>query len=220
MYNQVIFYGLNCDRCGETYDSEYGYYAEKGYVRDAACDDGWEEIDGRHYCPNCYEDNPDPDHDDDHEYRPKPAYPEYVQTLRRFLHVLGSYTQSESDGWLKFSFHTGYNEKQLAPEYHAMIDKILHMAEYRIEVLDLQTASNAVVNIYIRLKRFYKGQRVRIIHHKPYRDAYGKEGEIVREADPKNSNACYLVHIFEDKDPSLHFVKADQLELVKKEGSV
>lgn len=223
MYKEAIFYGLQCDRCGETYESsgEYSYYTDKGDVLDAASDDGWEQIDGRHYCPGCYEDNPDPDHDDDHEYRSMPAYPDYIPTLRRFLHVLGGYTQSEIDGWLKFRIHTGHNEKQLAPEYRAMIDKILHMAEHRIEVVDLQKFSNAEVNIYIRLKRFFKGQRVRMIHHKPYRDAYGKEGEIVREADHKyGSHACYGVHIFEDENPDLHFVEADYLELVEKEGSV
>lgn len=107
-------------------------------------------------------------------------------------------------------------EKQLAPEYRAMIDKILHMAEHSIEVVDYPNASNAEVKIRIRLKRFYKGQRVRMIQHSPYRDAYGKEGEIVSEADPKyGCNACYGVHIFDDEDPKPHYVKADFLELVK-----
>lgn len=222
MYKEAIFYGLQCDRCGEDYESsgEYSYYSDRSDVWDAASDDCWANIDGRHYCPNCYEDNPDPDHDYDHVYRPKPAYPAYIPTLRRFLSVLGGYTQSESDGWLKFRIHTRHNEKQLAPEYRAMIDKILYLAEHRIEVVDLQNASNAEVNIYIRLKRFYKGQRVRVIHHNPYRDAYGKEGEIVSEPNPKHSNASYHVHIFEDKNPNTHFIKADYLELVKNEDGI
>ena len=220
MYKEAIFYGLQCDRCGEDYESsgDYSYYTDKGDVMDAADSDGWVQIDGRHYCPCCYEDNPDPNRDDDHDYRPKPAYPECVPQLRRFLHVLGGYRQTESNDWLAFRIHTGHMEKELAPEYRAMIDKILSNVEHRIDVFDLPKASNAEVNIIIHLKRFYKGQRVRMIHHKPYRDAFGKEGEIVSEADPKyGSRACYGVHIFDDENPDPHYVVADDLELIKDE---
>ena len=221
MYKEEIFYGLRCDRCGKDYSTdEYSFFADKGDVAGYAHDDGWETIDGRHYCPDCYEDNPDPDHDDDHEYRPKPAYPDYISTLRRFLRFLGGYSQSESGYWLKFHIYTDHG-KELASEHRAMIEKILHEAEHRIEVIDIPNARNAEVNIHIHLKRFFKGQRVRMIQHKPYRDAYGKEGEIVSEADPKYGyNACYGVHIFDDENPEPHFVKADYLELVKEEGQV
>lgn len=220
MYKEAIFYGLQCDRCGDTYESsgDYSYYTDKSDVMDAADGDDWVQIDGRHYCPCCYEDNPDPDHDDDHDYRPKPAYPECVPTLRRFLHVLGGYYQKESNEWLDIRIHTGHMEKDLAPEYRAMIEKIISQTEHSIEVVDLPNASNAEVHIKIKLKRFYKGQRVRMIHHKPYRDAFGKEGEIVSEADPKyGARACYGVHIFDDEDPNPHFVVADDLELIKEQ---
>ena len=218
MYKEAIFYGLQCDRCGDDYESgEYTYFSDKGDVLDSAIDNDWQEIDGRHYCPCCYEENPDPNHDDDHEYRPKPAYPECIPQLRRFLHVIGGYRQEEKDGWLKFRTHTGHMEKALAPEYRAMIDKILSSVEHRIEVVDLEKSSNAEVNIYIHLKRFYKGQRVRVIHHNPYRDAFGKEGEIVSEADPKyGARACYGVHIFDDEDPNPHYSQAEHLELVER----
>lgn len=218
MITEQIFYGVRCDRCGEDFEShgDYSYMSDSGDIWDEACDQDWQLIDGRHYCPHCYEENPDPDNDDDHEYRPKPAYPECVPTLRKFLHVLGGYSQVESNNWLAFRIHTGRDEKDLAPEYRAMIDKILCNTEHRIDVVDLEKASNAEVNIIIHLKRFYKGQRVRVIHHNPYRDAYGKEGEIVSEANPKyGARACYGVHIFDDEKPDPHYVKADDLELVK-----
>lgn len=56
-----------CDRCGTRFSNENG---NVGYIDEdiweEAETDGWLEIDGKHYCPDCYE------HDDDlDEYIPK-----------------------------------------------------------------------------------------------------------------------------------------------------
>ena len=219
MITEHIFYGLRCDRCGEDYDgSECSCYIDKGDLLDAADGDNWVTIDGCHYCPGCYEENPDTDHDDDHMYRPKPYYPRSIPALRRFLHVLGGYRQEEHDDMLIFMFHTESFKKELEPEYRAMIDKILRLQEYRIEVVDSPNATNAKVYIYITLKRFYKGQRVRVIHHTMYRDSFGKEGEVVHEAVPRlGLNACYGVRLFDDDNPDHIFLEADYLELASKE---
>lgn len=219
MITEQLFYGVRCDRCGDDYESsgDYSYMTTKGDILDCAIDDDWEEIDGKHYCPCCYEKNPDPEHDDDHEYRPKPPYPEYISTLKRFLRVLGGWRQEEKDGYLHVKFHTT-STRELESEYRAMIDKILCKAEYRIEVHTKENAANAEVEIIIKLKRFYKGDRIRVITHKPYRDAFGKKGKILKEAPLEYGvNGCYTVQIFDDENPDPYYFGADDMVLIKKD---
>ena len=220
MITEHIFYGLRCDRCGEDYDgSECSCYIDKGDLFDAAKEDDWVTIEGCNYCPGCYEWNMDPYCDYDNRYRPKPFYPRSIYKLRKFLQVFGGYRQEEHDDMLIFRFYVELVNKKLEPEYSAMIDKILHLQEYRIEVVDSKNPlTNAEVYIYIRLKRFYKGQRVRVIHHTIYRDSFGKEGEVVQEAIPRlGLKACYGVQLFDEDYPDPLFLEEDYLELASKE---
>lgn len=217
MFTEKIFYGICCDRCGEDFESrgDYSYMTEKGEILEEACDQGWQSIDGRHYCPDCYEPNPDPNHDDDHEYRPLPMFPAYIHELKMFLRAIGGWRQEVYENEVVLSYHT-HKTKDVEPEHRAMIEKILAMSEHRIEVVDCKGCTNARVLIHIKLKRFYIGDRVRVIHHNVYRDAFGKEGEIVKELPLKGNHDCYAVRIFDDDNSNPHFMEADYMELISR----
>lgn len=45
---------MNCDHCGKTLVTD-GVQTEKSSLYDAAEEAEWREINGRHYCPECYE---------------------------------------------------------------------------------------------------------------------------------------------------------------------
>lgn len=69
MIQEVKMYSIKCDRCGEDFiDPETGFdaYADECSAREAALNSNWAEIDGKHYCPNCYQYNEETD-----EYEPK-----------------------------------------------------------------------------------------------------------------------------------------------------
>ena len=51
-------FGVMCDRCGSLWEDSTNtgceYFAELGYAEDEARGEGWQEIGGRMYCPNCW----------------------------------------------------------------------------------------------------------------------------------------------------------------------
>ncbi len=60
--------GYACDRCYQPllgYD-EAEFYVDADIWEEHADDAGWREIDGKHYCPDCWR------YDDDDEPEPKP----------------------------------------------------------------------------------------------------------------------------------------------------
>lgn len=62
-------YQCVCDGCGKTHvNDEFGYiaWADECQAFDDAAKDGWTEIDGKHYCHDCYEYDEETD-----EYIPK-----------------------------------------------------------------------------------------------------------------------------------------------------
>lgn len=62
-------YQCVCDGCGKAYvDEDRGFcaWADESYAADAAYEDGWTEIDGKDYCPDCYDYDEETD-----EYKPK-----------------------------------------------------------------------------------------------------------------------------------------------------
>lgn len=65
---EVTMYTIVCDRCGcdACYDTDYKAWADVEGVRECSCE-GWEEIDGKDYCPDCLVWN-----DDETELIPKP----------------------------------------------------------------------------------------------------------------------------------------------------
>lgn len=56
MYRPIIMYQIVCDRCGEVFggtDTCSALFSNKEVDIDDYSD--WEMIDGKHYCPDCYE---------------------------------------------------------------------------------------------------------------------------------------------------------------------
>lgn len=56
MIYEEIMYGVKCDRCHEIYENSDGctVSSDKYDMEEEACENDWQEIDGRHYCPDCY----------------------------------------------------------------------------------------------------------------------------------------------------------------------
>lgn len=56
MYRPIEMYQIVCDRCGEVFggtDTCSSLFRDKN--TDISDYSDWEEIDGKHYCPDCYE---------------------------------------------------------------------------------------------------------------------------------------------------------------------
>ncbi|ROT06815.1 hypothetical protein EEL33_08585 [Muribaculaceae bacterium Isolate-037 (Harlan)] len=56
MIYEEIMYGVKCDRCYEIYENGDGctVSSDKHDMEEEACENDWQEVDGRHYCPDCY----------------------------------------------------------------------------------------------------------------------------------------------------------------------
>lgn len=56
MYKPVTMYQIVCDKCGKTFD---GTDTHSGLFHNIQTDisdySDWEEIKGKHYCPDCYD---------------------------------------------------------------------------------------------------------------------------------------------------------------------
>jgi hypothetical protein len=56
MYKPITMYQIVCDKCGKTFD---GTDTCSGLFSNTQTDisdySDWEEINGKHYCPDCYE---------------------------------------------------------------------------------------------------------------------------------------------------------------------
>ena len=56
MYKPITMYQIVCDKCGKTFD---GTDTCPGLFHNTQTDisdySDWEEINGKHYCPDCYE---------------------------------------------------------------------------------------------------------------------------------------------------------------------
>ena len=55
---------VKCDRCGNYYDADCGFehwFRDEQDATEAVIDGGWAEVDGKLYCPSCYEYNEDTD---------------------------------------------------------------------------------------------------------------------------------------------------------------
>lgn len=58
MYRPITMYQIICDRCGKVFegsDTLPVLFADKCSSIDLAYHSDWENIKGRHYCPECYE---------------------------------------------------------------------------------------------------------------------------------------------------------------------
>lgn len=48
---------VQCDNCKTDYQDEnsgYGFWLDKNDAWESACDDGWTEDNGKHYCVKCH----------------------------------------------------------------------------------------------------------------------------------------------------------------------
>lgn len=52
MYRPITLYQIVCDRCGAEFK---GTDTCTELFYDKTVDSDWEEIDGKHYCPDCYD---------------------------------------------------------------------------------------------------------------------------------------------------------------------
>lgn len=69
MIREVTMYQAVCDGCGKTHINEnmgYCAWVDGCSAIEDACEAGWTEIDGKLYCPDCYEYDEETD-----EYKPK-----------------------------------------------------------------------------------------------------------------------------------------------------
>ena len=231
MITEEIFYGVKCDRCGDFYEmgGEYTCYSDKGEILDAALDDDWKEIHGRHYCPCCYtekdgttvtnhchDDDDDEREDDSREYIPRPSYPDCYHKLQQFMQVIIGHKGNEScdDDWLYIWFSLPSNGV-LTDLTRQMIDRILEKVEHKIEIIESEKKtpfSSKKVQIGIRNKEFKCGDRVRVCQHQDYKDAYGKEG-VVMMLDDLGRRFCYVQFKDEEK---LRTINLDHLELIER----
>lgn len=217
MYTEEIFYGISCDRCREQYESsgDYSYMTDKGELLESAENDGWREIDGRHYCPDCYVKDPDPI-DDDHEYMPKTPYPYCVYKVRRVVAELlesGMGRIKEKDEQLHLRFYL--NRKPFDDVLKGAIAQKMGGAKYTVEVEEEQRTNYVErrLHIVIPVQNILKGDRVKVVKHLPYKDCFGKEGKVLSIQNQK----FFVVQIFDDKCPDPRYFTIDYLERVDEE---
>lgn len=219
MFTEQIFYGVRCDRCGEMYESsgDYSYMSDKGEIWEQAWDEGWNEHNGHHYCPCCHK-VIGKDENEGNIIRVKNGYPQCVQKLKLLLRLLVGHSprNEEREGWLHYNVPLQY-KGVLSDLSRQMIERTLNEVVFTIDFSE-DNRGYRYADIAIMLKEFKVGDRVKIIRHSDYRDAFGKEGEVIEVHDGERRpglRQLYAVHIFDDDDPKAHFYDADWMELVK-----
>jgi hypothetical protein len=76
-----VFYGVKCNRCGTQYeDSEHAFWNDEGNTLEYSHSEGWNEQNGKHYCPDCHEVDDDGDLIKVYE-----DYPQHLKTLIKFI---------------------------------------------------------------------------------------------------------------------------------------
>ena len=57
MVKEVKMFTIVCDGCGEDVnaDTDYSCCNDENYVEDIREEAGWEKVDGKHYCTDCFE---------------------------------------------------------------------------------------------------------------------------------------------------------------------
>jgi uncharacterized protein YbdZ (MbtH family) len=57
MIKEVTMYTIVCDSCGcdVNADADYSCWNEETYVEDIRQEAGWEKVDKKHYCTDCFE---------------------------------------------------------------------------------------------------------------------------------------------------------------------
>jgi hypothetical protein len=57
MLKEVKMYTIVCDRCGcdVNADADYSCWNDENYVDEIRQEAGWEKVDEKHYCTDCFE---------------------------------------------------------------------------------------------------------------------------------------------------------------------
>lgn len=57
MVKEVIMFTIVCDGCGKDVNenTDYSCWNDKGYNEEIRQEAGWEKVDEKHYCTNCFE---------------------------------------------------------------------------------------------------------------------------------------------------------------------
>ena len=221
MITEQIFYGIRCDRCREDYESsgDYSFMSDKGEIEEAAESDEWLEIDGRHYCPCGYEEDPLKAEykDDDHDYTPKPPIPECIFTMRRavglLIHQGDGEMRETDDDHLHIRFYM--NRNPLTDAIRLTIDQLLGDLQHTVEVEEEKrdTYVTRKLHIDVTMPFIHKGDHIRVIEHWGYKDAFGKEG-IVKKI---HTNGTLTIEIRDDDgELRLRSCGAKSLEVIKK----
>jgi hypothetical protein len=76
-----VFYGIKCDICDEICeDSEHSFYSDEGDALENSFNNEWAELNGKHYCPNCYSID-----EETEGVKPFSPFPDHVKTIRKFF---------------------------------------------------------------------------------------------------------------------------------------
>lgn len=124
MIKQVNMYAITCDGCGKTFSADdIVAWVDVCTAREQALDSEWQEIDGKHYCPDCYEYSEELD-----EYVPKSK--ETLEQLKKRMldehHELEDRLTKLNAALLK----DGFREKVGDYQYFMMKRQVLAMEMY------------------------------------------------------------------------------------------
>jgi len=122
MITTETFYGLKCDRCGELFENgEYSFWADEDCAMENAFEEEWNELNGRHYCPNCHEINEETD-----EIKVYEEYPKHLKTLNGFIDkILHGYNRGVCEYHEYFLVKCKFHDKQRLEEFEANYIKSL-----------------------------------------------------------------------------------------------
>lgn len=107
MIVKEIFYGIECNRCRETFMdyNDHSFWMDEDTAIEQATDSEWIAEKGKHYCPDCYDFNEEKD-----ENLPKEDFPEHLKILNKFIDkvaggVLRKVSESEDEFSVKCRFY-------------------------------------------------------------------------------------------------------------------
>ena len=82
MITKEIFYSVKCNRCGAINEDgdDQSCFFDEGDAVESAIGNMWEELNNKHYCPDCFTINNETD-----EVTAKEPYPAHLVKLKKFL---------------------------------------------------------------------------------------------------------------------------------------
>lgn len=112
MIIKEIFYAVKCDRCGAiNNEDDTSFWSDESTAENQAFDDEWLVNEGKHYCPNCFTVDDETD-----ETIVKPAFPDSVKQIRKFINTITKNIAnvSEKDDRFEIYFYERYPLGQAA----------------------------------------------------------------------------------------------------------